>query len=226
MAAAAAIVPAINAVSSVIKSLLGGMAERAAQATSENEALAQVIQACYSAMEQVVKEYNSGDVNQQDSIASVLSIRQWYWQTITPHIQPNRNGCNSGQSCPSNNGTIPAGYCSGNVGASCCLGCWTIQAMFNDAVNAIQNGSGTVNVVNLNIKYKNFSGDIPAQQFVFIQPPLASDITGTVNNVVNSLLGTSSSPAGIASVGSSSTLIYILIAAVVLLVIISFRRRG
>lgn len=222
---ATAAVAAVNAGLQIITSLFHASQERAQEAASENEAVAEVLQqSVYPSMAQIAAAYNAGDATQSQALSYIDEVKNLFWQQVTPKIQPGRNGCSSGTNCPSSNGTIPQGYCSGNIGAACCLGCWTIEKIWSDAETVIRNGSGIVQVVPLNITYKTFSASLPAQEWVFTAPPSVSNIVSSVQNSVNAALGISSVP-GQTINSSSNLLIYAAIAATVLFIILIAARR-
>lgn len=140
---------ALSLGTSIIGKIFGGMALRARQATNENTALQQVIQAYDQSLTAVNQAYNAGQIDAQGVLAEMADLWQWYWQTITPQIQPNRNGCASGSNCPNAatpDGT-PHGYCTGNIGASCCVGCGPIRLGLTDIEKLMQSGGNGVTTV-------------------------------------------------------------------------------
>ena len=125
-------------VSSIFNALSGGLiaasAKRAAQARSENAAVAAAVPGWDKAVSQVVAAYNAGSITAQEVYQFMASPQTarfgitsssqgilWknYWNETSPQIQPGRNGCHSGA-----DPHVPTGdpYCSGSYGASCCVG--------------------------------------------------------------------------------------------------------
>lgn len=180
---------AIGAVVSIASRIFGGMAARAKEATNENLALQQVIVACDSTFAQINQQYNAGNLSASDAMAEVNSVWQWYWQIMTPKIQPNRNGCGSGGGCPNaatSNGE-PAGYCSGDIGATCCVGCGPIRLAIENISAALQAGSGNADIPTI---YGNHYGvQTRAEYTLTFNAPALSNPIGAVTNTVDSLLG-------------------------------------
>jgi hypothetical protein len=150
--AAAAIQVGAQLGSGIIKAIFGGMAQRAAEARNENVALQSCIVALDQGLAKLNEAYNAGQISENDCAAEVNSIWQWYWQIMTPNIQPNRDGCNSGSGCPGSatqyagsNGE-PNGYCKGNIGATCCVGCGPLRLSLANVTNALESGGGVSNI--------------------------------------------------------------------------------
>lgn len=211
-----------------ITTLFEGAEQRAQEATSENEALHDIITVLYQAMSQLAAAYSSGSITKQQALADLAQLKQSFWSTITPKIQPNRNGCSSGGNCPAANGDIYQGYCSGNIGASCCVGCNTIQKMFYDASNVINAGSGTVvtNAIQASPKYND--PGFPAYTFTFNEPPSPTDVAGSVATSVSQLLGMPTSVSASSQVQSaigSPIMLYFAIGFLAVIVVILLARR-
>lgn len=143
---------AVQLGSSVITSIFNGMALRAKQAANENQALQQIVQGFDQGIAQAVQLVNSGAISTDQARQELASMWAWYWQAMTPRIQPNRNGCSSGSNCPgdarsyrTSNG-VPAGYCAGTIGATCCLGCGPIRLSLADLDDALAAGGGTAQI--------------------------------------------------------------------------------
>jgi hypothetical protein len=111
--------------------LLSASAARAKAAINENTAVAAAVPGWDQAIAQITATYNNGSISvAQAQQAYVLALTN-YWAEVTPKIQSGRNGCNGGQSCPgspnpSSSQTTNEGggnYCSGSIGAACCVGC-------------------------------------------------------------------------------------------------------
>ena len=106
--------------------------QRLKQAKDENHAMNLGVQGFDEGIRLINSQYNSHQIDPQTAIAALKQLMQQYWMEIFPHIQPGRNGCGitaqGTANCPSPIGALPANYCSGNVGAGCCVGCGSLMA--------------------------------------------------------------------------------------------------
>lgn len=109
-------------VSAIGISLLAAHQQRKKQATNENSAMNLGVTGFDRDLKVVNEAFNSGQINQVQAIQLVQQIMKQYWDLVAAHIQPGRNGCAGGSACAT---TVrrPANYCSGNIGAACCVGC-------------------------------------------------------------------------------------------------------
>jgi hypothetical protein len=118
----------IGAVVAGVSSLISGLAQghkiRMQQATDENSAMNLGVQGYDQSLQAINAAYVARQINAVEAIQLVQTVMQNYWAEVTPHIQPGRNGCQGGSSCPpwpaSGNG------CSGSIGAACCVGCYDL----------------------------------------------------------------------------------------------------
>lgn len=144
--------PAISAAFNLIAgSLIAASQKRAKEARTENAAVAAAIPGWDQAVSQIVAAYNNGSISavQVDSLLSTIMAN--YWNETGPQIQPGRNGCNAGANCPpsvapnSGSATNAGGnnYCSGNIGAACCVGCADLQLSVDNMEWAVANASKT-----------------------------------------------------------------------------------
>jgi hypothetical protein len=133
--------PAIGAAFKALSSvLLAASAARAKAATSENAAVAAAIPGWDTAVGQIAAAYNNGSITYTQAQQLFVTTIQNYWAEMQGKIQSGRNGCNYGANCPpvpsptaanSFNDTAGqvyqagggANYCSGSIGAACCVGC-------------------------------------------------------------------------------------------------------
>ena len=126
--------PGIGVVAAAIfGALMAASAKRAAEARSENAAVAKEIPQWDAGVRQIVAAYNSGQITMAEAAYGLGTPRtgqqgvlwQAYWNVVGPQIQPGRNGCKSG--------TVDQGdvsFCGGNAatvnsrtyGAACCVG--------------------------------------------------------------------------------------------------------
>lgn len=145
-------IPIIGAAFSAIAStLIAASQKRAQEAKTENSAVAQAIPGWDNAVAQIVAAYNAGSLTyvQVDSLLSTIMSN--YWNETSPQIQPGRNGCGSGANCPPsiapNSGSATnsggANYCSGNIGAACCVGCADLQLSVDNMEWAVAQATKT-----------------------------------------------------------------------------------
>jgi len=125
--------PAIGAAFKALSSvLLAASAARAKAATSENAAVAAGIPGWDSAVGQIASSFNSGAISYTQAQTLFAQTLANFWSEMQGKIQSGRNGCNYGANCPpstnpsSDQSTAIVGaatYCSGSIGAACCVGC-------------------------------------------------------------------------------------------------------
>lgn len=123
-AAAGAAVAGVGVVVAIAAALYAAHVQRKKEATDENSAMNLGVQGYDSALRQVNAAYIARQITATEAIQLCQQIMSNYWAEVTPHMQPGRNGCQGGQSCPpwpaSGNG------CTGNIGAACCVGCYDL----------------------------------------------------------------------------------------------------
>jgi hypothetical protein len=125
--------PAIGAAFKALSSvLLAASAARAKAATTENAAVAAGLPGWDTAVGQIANAYNSGQITAPQAQTLFAQTLANFWAEVTGKIQAGRNGCNYGANCPpsanpsSDQSTAITGantYCSGSIGAACCVGC-------------------------------------------------------------------------------------------------------
>jgi hypothetical protein len=125
--------PAISVAFKLLSStLLAASAARAKAATSENAAVAAGIPGWDAAVGQIASSYNSGAITATQAATLFAATLTNFWSEMQGKIQSGRNGCNYGANCPpsvnpsSDQSTAIVGaanYCSGSIGAACCVGC-------------------------------------------------------------------------------------------------------
>lgn len=194
MAAVPIALEGIKVVTGIVSKIFGGMALRAKQAANENSALQQVVQGFDQAIQQVSQELNQGAISLADAQSEIASIWSWYWGSLTPIIQPNRNGCSSGSACPrdarqyaSTNG-VPSGYCSGNIGASCCVGCGPIRLSLDSISDVLAQGGGTAKIAGIVGDHYGLQTR-QAYTLDFRPPSGGQSVTKTISTSVSNLLG-------------------------------------
>jgi len=118
----------VGAVIGIIAGLLGKHALRAKQARNENSAVNIGVSGFDSDLKQIQQAFKSGQISAQDAIQAIeQTAMPGYWTVVTPQIQPGRNGCNSGASCPPDTSAQGVQPCHGNIGAACCVGCYQLE---------------------------------------------------------------------------------------------------
>ena len=118
----------VGAVIGIIAGLLGKHALRAKQARNENSAVNIGVSGFDSDLRQIQQAFKSGQISAQDAIQAIeQTAMPGYWTVVTPQIQPGRNGCNSGSSCPPDTSAQGVQPCHGNIGAACCVGCYQLE---------------------------------------------------------------------------------------------------
>jgi hypothetical protein len=140
--------PALSAVATALtRTFAAASAKRAQQATDENTAVAQAVPGWDSAVTQTVNAYNNGSVSAGQVAQMLAAIMSNYWSEVSPKIQPGRNGCANGASCPSSANmmsstelatTASRTYCSGSIGAVCCVGCASLQLSIDNMLWAVK----------------------------------------------------------------------------------------
>jgi hypothetical protein len=124
-AAAGAALAGIGAVVAIGAALWQAHEQRLRQAKDENSAMNLGVKGIDADFAVINRAYNSRQLSPSDAINLLQQAWAHYWALVTPHIQPGRNGCQGGASCPpwpaSGNG------CSGSIGAACCVGCYSLM---------------------------------------------------------------------------------------------------
>lgn len=181
----------IAAVGAIAGSLLAASQKRAAEAKDENSAVTSAVQHVDQALAQIFQAANSGQIDASGAIQLLAQVKQQYWAICTPHIQPGRNGCQSGMAIPSR----PAdGACGSNAyqgcnnsswGASCCVGSVIHKSLENAALVLQNPQGGTVKVCKLFASKYGFPG---REAYTITYTPPAAGL-GAVSGVVSSVAG-------------------------------------
>lgn len=137
-AAAGAAVAGIGAVAAIAAALWAAHEQRVKQATDENSAMNLGVAGYDNAMRQINAAFNARQIQASDAITLVQQVFATYWAEVTPHIQPGRNGCNGGASCPP--WPVSGNGCSGDIGAACCVGCYDLAGGSGPAVLGTADG--------------------------------------------------------------------------------------
>jgi hypothetical protein len=139
------------------------------QAKDENSAMNIGVQGVDADMRTINQAYNARQITAQDAIKLLPSVMANYWNLVTPHIQPGRNGCSSGNACPpwpaSGNG------CSGSIGAACCVGCYDLAGGASPAVLQASDGGDGVHPIYFGVEgamqVVRQGGGVSAMQMVY-----------------------------------------------------------
>src|ERR1700722_11839768 len=90
-------IPVVGAaIGAVVSMMMAASAQRAKQATSENQAVAAAVPYWDKNIAYIVSLYNSGQITNVGAASLIDSAWSAYWSEVTAQIQPGRNGCNGG----------------------------------------------------------------------------------------------------------------------------------
>ncbi len=155
-------VPIIGAALAAISdALFAASAKRASAARDENGALAAAVPGWDQAVKTVVNAYNTGQITASQTTQLLDQVMGNYWSEVGPHIQSGRNGCSNGSSCPGSAQpssplalatTAPSTYCSGSIGAACCVGCASLQLSVDNINAALTITSNNGQAVQTNVQ--------------------------------------------------------------------------
>lgn len=110
----------------LIGGLLAGHELRIKQAKDENSAVNLGVPGYDQGLSKLQQAYKAGQISAADVQQGITVILQNYWAEVAPHIQPGRNGCNNGSSCPPDTSATGRQPCQGDIGAACCVGCYPL----------------------------------------------------------------------------------------------------
>jgi hypothetical protein len=135
----------VGLVVGLIGGLLAGHELRAKQAKNENSAVNIAVSGFDSDLKQVWQAYKAGQISATDAANAIeQGVMPGYWTVVGPQIQPGRNGCSNGMSCPVETpGKQP---CVGSIGAGCCVACYQLEPGItgpNGVLAALQGASGS-----------------------------------------------------------------------------------
>jgi hypothetical protein len=145
--------PAISAAFSILTStLLAASVARAKAAKTENSAVAAAVPGWDAAIAAIAAAFNNGSISYTQAQTAFAMALSNYWAEVTPVIQSGRNGCNGGASCPGVPNASSAqvtneggnNYCSGNIGAACCVGCADLNLSTSNLNWAVAQASKTL----------------------------------------------------------------------------------
>lgn len=196
----------------LIAGLLAAHALRAKQAKNENSAVNIGVSGFDSDLRKIQQAFSSGQADLSTSVQAAQLVLQNYFSLVTPTIQPGRNGCNGGASCPSPaSDTAASSYCKGNIGAACCVGCIDIvpSVLGPDGVIAALQGQSTApeghNVAKIRKVFPSKYGAKQRDAYALTFDSPASSVTaGSAVSAIEQSLG----------IGSGSSLVPIALVAV------------
>lgn len=113
--------------------LLDAHNKRYMQAQDENSAVKVATLGFDSDLRAINAAYNAGQIGRPQAIQLIQTLQSNYWAICTPHIQPGRNGCNSRYIPPPRQ----SNFCSGSMGAACCVGANVIGDGSAQAINCL-----------------------------------------------------------------------------------------
>ena len=198
----ASAIPIVGAAFSIIAStLLAASAARAKAATNENAAVAAAIPGWDNAIAQIANAYNAGSLTVTQAQALFAQTLINYWNEMQGKIQSGRNGCNYGANCPpsvnpsSDQATAIVGasnYCSGSIGAACCIGCADLALSVANLQWAVAQAdkSGSPAIAFIQVVYASkYGGANRAAYYVTLTPPNPANAVGTVAKSNPSIFG-------------------------------------
>jgi hypothetical protein len=163
-------------VTAIGSALMDAHNKRFAQAVDENSAVKVATTGFDSDLHAINAAYNAGQINRPQAIQLIQTLQNNYWAICTPHIQTGRNGCNSRYIPPPR----PSTFCSGTMGAACCVGSNVIGDAIAQAVNCLNGnlawpgGSAISAPVDLgNGHFRTFVGTVFATKYSTTAPSVA-----------------------------------------------------
>jgi hypothetical protein len=173
-----------TAIFSVLSSVFfSASAARAKAAKAENSAVAAALPGWDNAITAIATAFNAGGLTASQAQTLFAAQLTNYWTEVTPQIQKGRNGCNGGTSCPgvpnpgSSQVTNEGGnnYCSGSIGAACCVGCADLNlstSNLNWAVAYVEKTGLPMNAFVQVVFASKYGGvDRPAYNINFVPTP-------------------------------------------------------
>lgn len=205
----------VGALVGLIAGLLAGHEQRKKQAQNENSAMNIGVQGFDSDLKQINQAFKAGQISAADALNAVNQVLMpGYWTVVGGQIQPGRNGCNTGASCPPPSNYKPGqNPCTGNIGAACCVGCFDLLLSVTqpDGILAAIQGQSTAPggryVANITEVYGSKYGGQQRNAYTVDWTPPASALATAGSGLVQtveSALGIPSSGAGAAAGGGSN----------------------
>lgn len=168
-ATATAAIAGVAIVGAVFGALMAAHAQRVKQATDENSAVNLGVKGFDADVANIANAVNTKQITAGQAIQYILQAKANFWALCSPHIQPGRNGCQSGAACPGgqvgDKATAPEVWilgkgtgrptgcttgqcaCTGSIGAACCVGCNCINGATANLIALWSSGkTGTTGV--------------------------------------------------------------------------------
>jgi hypothetical protein len=162
-----------SAFTSIYNSIMAGHIQRTKEAKDENSSLTAAVPQWDKDIKTIVQGYNSGGLSAAQVVQLFGVARANYWAITGPHIQPGRNGCQTG-SIPKDvaDKQFPGmKQCTGDWGAACCVCYADLDNSFNNmkAALAITEKSGKAATANILAVFPSKYGGIsrPAYTVTF-----------------------------------------------------------
>jgi hypothetical protein len=214
---------AAGALVGLIAGFMAGHELRKKQAKNENAAVNLGVPGFDQGLRQLQQTYKAGQISAADVQKGVSVLLNNFWQEVAPNIQPGRNGCNSGASCPADTSASGRQPCQGNIGAACCVGCYPLTESITGPSGVLaalagqssaKNGPTTAEI--MAVGASKYGTSYRAPYTLDFTPPAtpASSVTGTLTSAIDAITGL---PIG-AAVSSGSLMPLLLIGGLLYLV--------
>jgi len=216
---------AVGAIIGIVAGLMAAHELRVKQAKNENAAVNLGVPGFDQGLHQLQQAYKAGTISATDVQQAVSVLLQNFWAEVAPNIQPGRNGCNNGSSCPPDTSAQGRQPCQGNIGAACCVGCYPLtESITNpDGVLAAlagqstsKGGPFTAQIMAVGASKYGTSYRAPySLDFTPPPPPPAASITSGLTTLIDTVTGL---PVSAAAGAPSSIMPLLLIGAALYLV--------
>ncbi len=170
--AVTAAVAGIGIVGAIAGALFAAHEQRLKQATDENSAVNLGVAGFDRDIASVGGAVNAKQITIVQALPLLATIKANYWALVAPHIQPGRNGCQSGAACPGGQVggkgcTTGQCKCGGSIGGACCVGCCNINGSIANIIALYQSGrSGSAEICHV-FGSKYGATDRPTYQFTY-----------------------------------------------------------
>jgi hypothetical protein len=198
-AAAGPIGAGVGAIVGIIAGLMAGHELRAKQAKNENAAVNLGVPGFDQGLRQIQQAYIAGKISAADVQQAVGVLLQNFWQEVAPNIQPGRNGCNSGSSCPPDTSAAGKQPCAGNIGAACCVGCYPLTESITGQSGVLAALSGQSTSKNgptkaeiMAVGASKYGTSYRAPYTLDFTPPPApagGNVTGAITSAIDAITG-------------------------------------
>jgi hypothetical protein len=190
---------AVGAIIGIVAGLMAAHELRVKQAKNENAAVNLGVPGFDQGLHQLQQAYKAGTISANEVQQGISVLLQNFWAEVAPNIQPGRNGCNNGSSCPPDTSAQGRQPCQGNIGAACCVGCYPLtESITNpDGVLAAlagqstsKGGPFTAQIMAVGASKYGTSYRAPySLDFTPPPPPPAASITSGVTSLIDAVTG-------------------------------------